>query len=357
MSSAFRRLRPERLRLQTLLVAVLLIPLSGTVQAGNKRELRVMTRNLYLGASLNAAIGASTPTAFVVAVATIYSTVQFTDFPPRANAIADEIGTNRPDIVSLQEVSNWTSVGPGAPPSLDFLAILRQALVSRGLRYSVAAVSNNANIGPIPLLLCSGPFGSCFLTFQDRDVILVNDDTAADLEISNPQSGTYQAQRIVSTPVGPLTFSRGWCSIDGELDGKRFHFVNTHLETEESPAEQEAQGREFLAGPARADGAVIATGDFNSAADGSTTRTYAILTKSYFDDAWDTNPGDPGFSCCQNETLTNPASQSSTRIDLVLTHAASRALDAVLVGDMPFEANPPFWASDHAGVVATLRIH
>jgi endonuclease/exonuclease/phosphatase family metal-dependent hydrolase len=356
MSSTFRRVLGVRLRFDALIAAVLLILLPGMAQAKDKRELRVMTRNLYLGSSLDSATSAGDPTAFLIAVATIYATVQFTDFPTRANAIANEIFTNRPDIVGLQEVSNWMSVGPGAPPSLDFLAILQQALVDQGLSYSVAAVSNNANIGPIPLLLCSGPFPSCFLTFEDRDVILVNDDTAA-LEISNPQSGRYATQQVLTTPVGPLSFSRGWCSIDGKLEGKKFHFANTHLETEAAPAVQEAQGREFLAGPAKAGGAVIATGDFNSAADGSTTTTHADLTKSYFDDAWDTNPGDPGFSCCQNETLTNPTSQLGSRIDLVLTHAASRALDADLVGDSPFEASPPFWASDHAGVVATLRIH
>jgi endonuclease/exonuclease/phosphatase family metal-dependent hydrolase len=358
MSLAFRRAVPVGLWRDALIAAVLLLLLPGMAQAKDKRELRVMTRNLYLGSSLNAAVSAPDATAFLFAVAGIYSTVQFTDFPTRANAIADEIATHVPDIIGLQEVSNWTSFGPGAiAPSLDFLAILQQALADRGLAYSVAAVSDNANIGPVPLLFpCGGPLGACFLSFQDRDVILVNDDTA-DLAISNPQSGSYATQQILATPVGSLSFSRGWCSIDGRLDGKKFRFVNTHLETEDFPAVQEAQGQEFLAGPAKAGGAVIATGDFNSAADGSTTTTYADLTKSYFDDAWDTNPGDAGLSCCQNETLTNPTSLSGSRIDLVLTHAASRALDADLVGDSPFGASPPFWASDHAGVVATLRIH
>jgi endonuclease/exonuclease/phosphatase family metal-dependent hydrolase len=357
MLSLFRRRLPGRVRLDALIAAALLALLQVAAQAKNERELSVMTQNLYLGSSLDAAINASDATTFLIAVATIYSTVQFTDFPTRANAIAEEIATHQPDIVSLQEVANWTSLGPGAPPSQDFLAILQQALVNHGLSYSVAAVANTANIGPIPLLLCSGPIGSCFLTFQDRDVILVNDDTAAALQISNPQSGNYVAQQVTLTPVGPLSFNRGWCSIDGELDGKKFHFVNTHLEIEDAPAVQIAQGREFLAGPAKAGGAVIATGDFNSAADGSTTKTYANLTKSYFDDAWDTHPGDPGFSCCQNEVLTNPTSELRTRIDLVLTHGASRALSANQVGDLPFQASPPFWASDHTGVVATLRIH
>jgi endonuclease/exonuclease/phosphatase family metal-dependent hydrolase len=337
-------------------IAVALALAPGMSQA-KVRELKVMTQNLYLGSSLDDAVNAPDATAFLVAVATIYATVQFTNFPARANAIAAEVAARNPDIIGLQEVSNWSSVGPGAPPSLDFLAILQQALQNQGLSYSVAAVSNNANIGPIPLLFpCSGAFPSCFLTLQDRDVILVNDDSS-DLEFSNPQSGQYATQEILATPVGPLSFARGWCSIDGTLQGKKFHFVDTHLETETYPAVQEAQGQEFLAGPAKAGGAVVATGDFNSAADGSTTTTYANLTKSYFDDAWDTNPGDPGFSCCQNSTLTNPVSQLSSRIDLVLTHAASRALDADLIGDAPFEAMPPLWPSDHAGVIATLRIH
>ena len=201
MSLAFRRAVPVGLWRDALIAAVLLLLLPGMAQAKDKRELRVMTRNLYLGSSLNSAVSAPDATAFLFAVAGIYSTVQFTDFPTRANAIADEIATHVPDIIGLQEVSNWTSFGPGAiAPSLDFLAILQQALADRGLAYSVAAVSDNANIGPVPLLFpCGGPLGACFLSFQDRDVILVNDDTA-DLAISNPQSGSYATQQILATP-------------------------------------------------------------------------------------------------------------------------------------------------------------
>lgn len=50
----------------------------------------------------------------------------------------------------------WTTTGPGAPPSLDFLTILLQSLADRGLSFSVAATSHNLNVGPVPLLLCSG---------------------------------------------------------------------------------------------------------------------------------------------------------------------------------------------------------
>jgi endonuclease/exonuclease/phosphatase family metal-dependent hydrolase len=193
------------------------------------------------------------------------------------------------------------------------------------------------------------------VSLLDRDVILVN-DANPDLSVFNPQSGLYTAQATALTPVGPLSFDRGWATVDGTLDGKRFRFANTHLETEANPEVQEAQGQEFLAGPARAAGAVIAVGDFNSAADGSTTTTYADLTMSYFDDAWN-DPNDPGYTCCQNGTLTNFPSELGSAIDLVLTHAASTALLADVIGDAPFQAAPPLWPSDHAGVVATIRIH
>jgi endonuclease/exonuclease/phosphatase family metal-dependent hydrolase len=348
--------RSYRIATIATLVLVLVTSMPATAEAKDKRDLTVMTRNLYVGASLTPVGTATTEFGFLLAVATIYQEVQFTDFPARADAIAAEIEANDPDVIALQEVTTWTSTGPGAPPSLDFLAILRQKLADRGLSYSVAATSNNANVGPVPLLLCSGPFLSCFLTLQDHDVILVNDSSPG-LHTFNPQIGRYVAQHVQVTPAGPLSFNRGWASIDGTLDGKAFRFVTTHLEIEDSPAIQEAQAREFLAGPAKAGGAVIAAGDFNSAADGSTTTTYANLTKAYFRDAWDTDPGDPGYSCCQSDTLTNQTSAFASRIDLVLTHGASSALDAKLVGDLPFQATAPLWPSDHAGLIATIRLH
>ena len=50
-------------------------------------------------------------------------------------------------------------------------------------------------------------------------------------------------------------------------------------------------------------------------------------------------------------------SQLTTRIDLVLVRGLARTLSADVVGDTPFAAAPPFWASDHAGVVARVRLH
>lgn len=349
--------RASRLRTALAALVVILVAVFPAQPAGakDKRELVVMTQNLYLGSSLDPAIEAETLPELLAAAATIWGVVRSTDFPARSEAIADQIAVSAPDLIGLQEVAEWKTGGPTGP-GIDFLDVLLEDLGDRGLSYSVAAVSNNALIGPLPLVApCGGPIGACLVTYRDRDVILVNDDSP-DLEVFDPRSGLYETQAVLSTPVGPISFDRGWASVDGTLEGKKFRFLNTHLETGAFPAEQEAQAQEFLDGPAKAGGAVIAVGDFNSRADGTATASYSILTKSYFRDAWDTAGGD-GLTCCQNGTLTNPTSELGSRIDLILTHAAARALRAEVVGDERFQGVPPLWPSDHAGVVATVRIH
>ncbi len=364
--------RRTGLRLSALLISALAVSLAVPPAAtatgggsydkpGNHRDksLSVMTRNLYLGSSLVPALTATDPASFLGAVAQIYGTAQYTNFPARAEAIADEIAADRPALVGLQEVSIWETTGPGVPPTLDFLDVLEQALAARGLNYTAAAVSDNANIGPIPLVVpCDSEIvGACLVTLKDRDVILV-DSSRKNLRWGHARSGNYATQQEFTPPVPgapPVSFNRGWTTIDGKFRGVRFHFANTHLETEDFAAVQEAQAAEFLAGPARGRGADIAVGDFNSAADGSTTTSYAQLTAK-FRDAWSVNPYDPGYTCCQNETLTNPESQLQSRIDLVLSRQGARAVAAKVIGDELFAKTPPLWPSDHAGVVARLHL-
>jgi endonuclease/exonuclease/phosphatase family metal-dependent hydrolase len=345
--------------------AALAAPLRS--EARQPGELTVMTQNLYLGSSLAPALEATDGPSFVAAVATIYGTMLFTDFPSRAEAIASEIAAARPDLIGLQEVSRWTAspTHPGpTPPSLDFLSTLLRELNGLGLHYAVAAVSENADIGPAPLVAPTFgclPFTTvpdCVVSLHDRDVILVNTDTAG-LSWSNPAHGNFTAQQTVHLPVPPpdgseLSFDRCWTSIDGNFQGDRFRFVNTHLETEDFPAVQEAQALELLIGPMRPGRSVIAVGDFNSAADGSTTRSYRLLTQLWFKDAWTSDTA--GFTCCQNDSLTNPVSELSSRIDLVLTQAPIHATGAHVVSDEIFQTTPPLWPSDHAGVIATVQL-
>jgi endonuclease/exonuclease/phosphatase family metal-dependent hydrolase len=338
-----------------ILVAPLaVVPATASAAPAPARELTVMSRNLYLGADLNPAAQATSIPALLGAVATIYGHVLFTDFPARAGALAAEIDAADPDLIGLQEVSLWSVTGPTPAPGLDFLAILQAQLAARGLSYAVAATSWNADIGPLPLVApCGGEIGACTIRMQDRDVVLVRTSTPG-LTVGNPRSGDYAAQVVVSSPTGPLSFARGWATVDGTYAGARFRFAVTHLEVEGAGPIQVAQGQEFLQ-VVKAPGAVIAVGDFNSAADGSQTATYGVLTADYFRDAWWAGSG-AGLTCCQDELLSNATSELATRIDLVLTHAF-HPLDAQVVGATAFRATPPWYASDHAGVVARVRLH
>lgn len=346
-------------RLLVTAAATLALLLGGTVPAeATNRPLRVMTRNLYLGADLTPALQAKTTPEFLGAVVGIYGSSRATKFTVRAAAIADQIEDNRPDLVGLQEVTSWQTSGPAnIAPSEDFLVVLQRALDARGLRYRVAAESVNAKIGPVPLVAPCGSttVGACLLTFIDRDIVLVNKNTRQ-LRWSNPQSGNFAAQVSFTPPVpgaASVSFNRGWASIDGRFRGQRFHFVTTHLETQGFPAEQQAQAAELLAGPAYGPGTDLLVGDINSAGDRSTTPTYGLLTEE-FRDVWSRRRG-PGYTCCQDSTLANPVSTLSQRIDVILVHRG-RPGRAWVVGDEPIAATPPLWASDHAGVVAEVRL-
>jgi endonuclease/exonuclease/phosphatase family metal-dependent hydrolase len=336
--------------------------LTGTAWAestpAEPRQLRVMTRNIYLGASLTPALAAQDAPALLAAVATIYAKVRATDFAVRAEGLAEEIKRASPDLIGLQEVTTWTAAGPGAGPSQDFLAILRQALARRGLHYAVASTSPGFDVGPIPLIApCASPtVGACTLRLQDNDVVLVNERTPG-LHWSTPRHGLYQARLTVPLPVPgvpPVQLVHGWASVEAKHHGVPFRFVTTHLETEQAPAVQRAQATEFLAGPAAGPGTFIAVGDFNSAADGSTTDTYRLLT-GQFRDAWnEVSPGRPGYTCCQSPELNDPAPQLTSRIDLVLINGAASAKSAHVVGADPFRTTAPRYTSDHAGVTATV---
>jgi endonuclease/exonuclease/phosphatase family metal-dependent hydrolase len=144
-------------------------------------DLRVMTRNLYLGAEIVAIAGAEDPLAAANAA---WAGVQATRFPDRAAAIAREIDQADPDVIALQEVTTWSLGDPLAclaggpvPPVAsdvyqDFLSILLGALERRGLHYEVAA-----RITSMDAELCIGDptdFATLRdLRYTDHDVILV----------------------------------------------------------------------------------------------------------------------------------------------------------------------------------------
>jgi len=336
--------------------------------AKDPRPITVMTRNLYLGADLDpvfAAVSTGDPGTIVQATTKAWATIQATNFPERAGALADEIGDSDPLLVGLQEVTKYrTAPADGSPlpnatkVKYDFLEILLKELDERNLHYAPVTIQENAD-GELTGITDEGLTD---IRLTDRDVILARTDvSASQLQLSNPQGGNFEKVNSVPIPV-----KRGWVSIDVTLRGQTFRFINTHLEPEKStdPKDpvvneiQVAQGNELLSGPADTNLPVILAGDFNSRAGGGGTDTYSNLIRAGFKDAWSaTHPGELGNTWGHAENLLNTTVNLTQRLDLVLFRKNLCAFQADVVGDELKDRIRPsgLWPSDHAGVVVTLR--
>ena len=334
----------------------------------------VMTRNLYLGADLSpvfaaAAKGDSAGT--IQATTAAWQNVKATNFPERAEALADEIEQSEPLLVGLQEVSLFRTEdydGSQLPNATnveyDYLDILLRALDERGLHYTVVTTTQEAD-AETPGFTGAGrePKDLKDIRLTDRDVILRRTDvSSAKLQLSNPQTGNFVNYASIpiggTTPTQYIKLLRGWGSVDVTLRGRTFRFINTHLE-QEGPFNtiQVAQGNELLSGPANTSLPVILAGDFNSRADGMGTQTYSNLIGAGFEDAWSaTHPRELGNTWGHRADLLNTTVNLTQRLDLVLFRNNLCALDADVVGDELSDRTPSgLWPSDHAGVVATLR--
>ena len=127
---------------------------AGAAGSGpGKRDLTVMTQNLYLGSSLTPALTATDAASFVAAVAQIYATVLYTNFPARAEAIADEIEAKDPDLIGLQEVTKWTTEGAKRLPDTTSSPSCRATSQAAASTTRWRPSSDNADIGPAPLAL------------------------------------------------------------------------------------------------------------------------------------------------------------------------------------------------------------
>jgi endonuclease/exonuclease/phosphatase family metal-dependent hydrolase len=342
----------------------------------DSQHITVMTRNLYLGANLDQAILAifsGDQEAITNAATAVWASVVATNFPERAEVLAEEIAHSQPHLVGLQEVSLYRTGPPDTfsdnpTPArrvrLDYLEILLQELNERGVHYAPVTVTKNFDVenpGDIDLGVEQNIQD---IRLTDRDVILARTDLpTSQLKLSNAQTANFQTN--ASLPIGDtgqfVTILRGWGSVDVTSGGHKYRFINTHLEPESiNPAVNEiqvAQGNEILSGPANTSLPVILVGDYNSRADGTGTPTYSNLTGAGFTDAWSvTHPEELGNTFGHEPLLLNTTVDLNQRIDLVLFRGSLSAVNSDVVGDELEDRTPSgLWPSDHAGVVATLR--
>jgi endonuclease/exonuclease/phosphatase family metal-dependent hydrolase len=325
-------------------------------------KLKVMTRNLYLGADLTPVLVASTQESFLAATTGVWSAVSTdNDFRARARLLAAEIAAERPDLVGLQEVSLWRTQTPGdaalggttpaTTVAFDFLSLLRRELSSRGLPYVVAKELDLFDI-EAPVFVTSTSFMDVRLT--DRQVIL----KISGLPTENPRGELFSSLLEVTVfgTTTPLSILRGWTAVDATVAGQKVAFYDTHLEAF-SPLAREAQAAELrVVLDAEPLSTVVVVGDLNSDPDGASPGAYGTVLGADLTDLV-VALGSTAPTCCFDPNLTVSTDDAFVeRIDHVLFKGALNPIEVERVGEDPASrgGTPARWPSDHAGVVGTF---
>ena len=254
------------------MVAALLVALSALVAlpaaaSAKKQDLKVMARNVYLGADLIPLASAPDKAAFEQAAGQRFQTVQNNDFPRRAKALAAEIKKAKPDIIGVQEATIWRrgadgikdgSATPATQVVYDSSKELQKALRAAGTPYR-EAVGRTWFDFEAPTAL------NYDVRVTQRDVILVR--SGSKMKVRKTFRGGFSNILRVPTQVGVAEQKRGWVGLDGTLAKKKFRFVSTHLEAYSAQtADQQMQELLKSSGPLGSKKRqTILVGDFNSA--------------------------------------------------------------------------------------------
>jgi endonuclease/exonuclease/phosphatase family metal-dependent hydrolase len=375
------------------LLAALVLVVAGSATAKPKKtaappptEVKVMTRNVYLGADLGPAIEAKGVGPFVAATGEILRQVTANDFPVRAKGLAKEIITKDPDLVGLQEVAEWRT----GPPSLetllggsephaetvryDYLAELLKELNKGKNRYKAVVVNpefdfeapadENGVPGDGPNQLIANAEINGRLTM--RDVILAK--VGAGVKVSNLRMGHFKSLLSEEISGAKVIVTRGWASVDATVRGSTpFRFVDTHLESFDPqtvvPSIRAQQAAELVApdGPATSDLPAVLVGDLNSdtktevqPGDG---QAYRVLVKAGMRERSTYKP----LGCCLATPLLpvadgGAASQFDHKVDHIMTRDPKQVkeVNSSVTGRSPQNG---FWDSDHAGLFSTLKIY
>ena len=350
-----------------LLVSLLLVPLTAYLTdaqslSSGKGNLRIMTYNANEGTDYKEVMGAHTQLEFLQAVGTTITQVRFTEPTTRMQALARQIIAANADLVSLQELDQWSTgsfnpaTGQCGPVGVEFdmLPTLMNSLEAQGAHYTIANQARNWFIPPTPGLIPPATF--LCVQVLDTIAILARTDLGPRLQVTNPQGSPFEHILYFPTPLGTVPFSRGWVSVDASFNGRIFRVIGTHLESVDDYIQRQ-QGEEIRLGPANTSLPVIIAMDSNSQAFPEPKgTTYTDFMAAGFRDVWlETRGWDPGFTCCQAQLDNNVQSELYQRIDLLLTFGTIEGQRAVLFGATQASKTPTgLWPSDHAGVAAQV---
>jgi hypothetical protein len=346
---------------------------------GDGTNVRVLTRNLDLGANLRPGLEIDNPPELVRFAGEVLHEVDRTNFPLRARALANEIRELRPHIVGLQEVALWRTGPPSLDPVFegpsatevryDFLRLLLNRLNRgsgpRAVRYRPVQVQKEWDF-EIPADEDGDPNtgedtfgGEINARLTMRDAILVRRN--AGVRVSKTRGGNFNdLLELELAGAVPIEVTRGFNRIIARVrDSVRFRIVNTHLEAfddeTEVPSIRRLQAEQLARGPARRGNLpVVALGDFNSNVPGvkpGDQQAFQALLERDFQRRSTQNPA----SCCVSDLFTSPPTEFDHVVDHVIARPGTRVrlLGSRVVGRSQVNGLYP---SDHAGVFSRLRI-
>jgi endonuclease/exonuclease/phosphatase family metal-dependent hydrolase len=316
-----------------------------------RHEVRVLTQNMYVGASLGILLGATSLTDLITtAIPTFTKNILATKPDERAAAMAAEIAKQRPDFVALNEV--WMLTRKDF--KMDLLKSVLEALKALGQPYELVkgATVNQEELDLNPLV---------DFHLLDRNAILMRTDV--DIHFIGVQSQQFPTTITLPPPLNQIPpIHGGYVSVDAIVRGLPLRFVAVHLIPNAGTIVRHTQELLHLAADTTTLPLVFG-GDFNTTADDPSNPITGLVYQTLINpqtrltDAWKLlHPNQPGFTCCQEAKLLNPRSTFTHRLDLILFRDLVGVDNMKVFGDLPSDRTPSgLWPSDHAGVVATLR--
>jgi hypothetical protein len=349
-------------------------------QRPKSEVVRVMTRNLNLGANLRPGLNAHSLGELTEFAGEVLRQVTRTDFPTRAKGLAKEILDRKPDLVGLQETALWRTAPPDLSPTFnnepaattvryDFLQLLLKRLNKHGKNYRAVAIEpefdfeSPANENGQP---GDGPNGAIpdseingRLTM--RDVILAR--VGAGVKTFKEKGGHFNDLLEVTVSGAKITVTRGWSQVDAKVrDSRRFRFVDAHLEAyddeTERPSIRAKQATQLVAagGPTDTRLPVVLVGDLNSNDPGvkpGDEQAFQVVASAGFKRRSASKP----LSCCikGNDLVGGSLADLDHQVDFVLTSTPKKVglKRATVTGPTRIGA---LWDSDHAGLFSALRI-
>jgi endonuclease/exonuclease/phosphatase family metal-dependent hydrolase len=336
-----------RLRLLVTFVLAFCVSVGATAHADAAKrtsDVRVMTRNLFLGTDLIPLVSAEPGDEFERAAGSVFNQVLATDPDARMKVVAGEIASAKPDLVGLQEVTLWRT-GPKNDPApatdvrVDYLGTLRKELAARGARYRVVADQRSLSL--------EGPTDQGVdVRFTDGNVVLARKG----VKVTRARSADFENRLVIPTKaVGDVVVNRSYNQLDATVRGAKIHFVNAHLEAY-SPDIRLDQAKELVRGPLRSKRKTILVGDLNSGPDLEKPEDrppYAAIAKAGFKPARTKRE-----QCCFNDDL--KTGDWDHIVDWVLTKPKIRLVRSFVTGLTKTPSG--LYPSDHGGVVSVLRV-